>query len=127
MILRLFFALLLAFSSRCPAQELLMDTEDVHSADQIEARFQGGTIYDFYSFVHKTMDKSKITKPGKMTASFVIDESGELTQIRIVEMIDVASAQEFIRVLKSSPRWTAAKNAGKPVSVTIRMPLIFNK
>ena len=34
------------------SQELLMDTEDVHPADVIEAKFNGGGLDKFNEYIH---------------------------------------------------------------------------
>ncbi|NMH27270.1 energy transducer TonB [Flavobacterium silvaticum] len=101
------------------------DVDDVHPADFIEAKFQGGTVLDFHKYVADHFDTSKASK-GKMVASFTISESGEITDIRIVEITTVEAAQEFIRILKAAPKWEPAKKGGKPASMKIKLPLVYN-
>ncbi len=97
------------------------------SGDRIEAKFNGGGINNFTEFLHKEFDYSKVTKPGKLEATFTIDEEGNVTKIRITQMLDVESATEFIRVLKKCPKWEPAKRGGKPISVEIKYPMVFKK
>lgn len=67
------------------------------NGDRIEAKFNGGGIEKFTEFLHKEFDYSKVTKPGKLEAAFTIDEKGDITKIRIIQVLDVESATEFIK------------------------------
>ena len=102
-----------------------MDTDDVHPSDVLEPKFNGGGVEKFYEYIKQEFDFTKVTKKGNLTASFTINEAGELTNIRIVKVLDDASAAEFIRVLESAPKWESAKRGGKPFSVQIKIPLDF--
>ncbi len=93
--------------------------------ERIDAKFNGGGIDKFGEFLHKEFDYSKVSKPGKLEVTFTIDEQGNLTKIRITQMLDVVSATEFIRVLKKSPKWEPAKRNGKPISIEIKYPMVF--
>lgn len=95
------------------------------SRDRIEAKFNGGGIDKFNEFINKEFDYSKVTKPGRMEANFNVDEQGNITKIRITQMLDVESATEFIRVLKKCPKWEPAKRGGKPISIEIKYPMVF--
>ena len=68
----------------------------------------------------------KVKKAGRMVASFTIDVEGNLKNIKMVEMIDVDSAVEMIRVLNKCPKWIPASRAGKSISIVIKYPMKFN-
>ncbi len=95
------------------------------SGDRIEAKFNGGGMDNFSEFIKTQFDYTKVTKPGKLEATFTIDEQGSLTKIRITQMLDLESATEFIRVLKKCPKWEPAKRGGKPISIEIKYPMVF--
>ena len=95
------------------------------SGDRIDAKFNGGGMEVFSDFVKKNFDYSKITKPGKMVAAFTVDIDGNVKNIKLVEMIDSASAMEMIRVLNLCPKWEPAKRGGKPISIEIKYPMVF--
>lgn len=120
----IFFFLLFAIPN-LQAQELLMDTEDVHDADVIEPIFNGGGIDKFYEFVVGEFDKSKVTKAGKLIFSFTITTEGEMKNVRVVKFPNSEAAVEIIRVLDKAPKWIPAKRAGKPFSTEIRFPIEF--
>lgn len=95
------------------------------SGDLIDAKFNGGGIEKFTEYLNTEFDYSKVTKPGKLEATFSIDELGNLVKIRITQVLDIESATEFIRVLKKCPKWEPAKRSGKPISIEIKYPMVF--
>jgi hypothetical protein len=117
--------LFLLFVSVSHSQELLMDTEDVHPADVIEPKFNGGGIEKFYEFVTSEFDNSKVAKAGKLIATFTISEEGDMKNVRIVKFPNEEAAAEIIRVIRKAPKWEPAKRGGKPFSTDIKFPLEF--
>jgi len=97
------------------------------SGELIEPKFQGGDVTNFHKYVREHFDKSKMEKPGKMVAVFTVGETGAIENLRITEFVDATSAQEFIRVIKSAPKWQPAKKGGKPYPLKITLPLVFGK
>ena len=96
------------------------------NGDRTEAKFGGGGIDNFTAFINRNFDYSKVTKAGKLEGVFTIDEKGNVTKIRITQILDIESATEFIRVLKMCPKWEPAKRGGKPISIEIKYPMVFN-
>jgi hypothetical protein len=97
------------------------------TGERIDAIFNGGGIEKFTEYLNKEFDYSKVTKSGRLEATFTIDEQGLVTKIRITEVLDVESAKEFIRVLKKCPKWEPAKRGGKPISIEIKYPMVFKE
>lgn len=63
---------------------------------------------------------------GKVVLSFIIDKSGKLTDITVLETSgDSFLDGEAIRVVSLSPDWTPGVLKGKPVSVRYSFPVIF--
>lgn len=120
-ILVLLFSLF-SFSS---FSQLQGEDEVYLSGDRIEAKFNGGGLEKFYEYINKEFDFSKVTKAGKMITSFMINELGEVKNIKVVQFVDVESATEIIRVLKACPKWEPAKKGGIPFSIEIKFPLEF--
>lgn len=118
----LFLMLMIPFLSFSQIQG---EDEVYLSGDRIEAKFNGGGLDKFYEYINKEFDYTKVTKAGKMLAAFTIDEEGAVVGIKIVEMLDVESATEMIRVLKKCPKWEPAMRGGKPISIEIKYPMVF--
>lgn len=96
------------------------------NGDFIDAKFEGdSTLKTFVEFIQQEFDYSKVTKPGTMLFSFVIDKEGNVKNIKVVRMLDVESATEIIRVMKKCPKWDPAKRGGTPVEIEIKYPMVF--
>jgi hypothetical protein len=105
--------------------ELLMETELVTSPDVSNPRFNGGDFNKFYEFIDQEFDYSRVKNAGNILVSFTVNELGQVKKIKVLEFPNVEAASEIIRVLNKSPKWEPAIRAGKPISVEIKIPLIF--
>jgi len=84
---------------------------------------------DFQNFV-----ASKIIYPvkasengiqGKVISQFILDETGKLIELSILNSVEKTIDKEVARVIRLSPQWIPAKVNGKPTRVCIIMPTIF--
>ena len=62
---------------------------------------------------------------GTVYITFVIDETGGVTEIKVLRGIGGGCDEEAIRVVKLMPKWTPGKQSGKNVRVQFNMPLKF--
>jgi hypothetical protein len=118
--------LLLLFFPPIASSQIGGEAEVYLTGDKIEAQFNGGGIEKFSEFVQGQFNYSKVKKAGRMIASFTVDVDGSLKNIKLVQMIDVDSGVELIRVLNKCPKWTPAKRGGKPISIEVNYPMVFN-
>lgn len=61
--------------------------------------------------------------PGRMVVSFVIDTTGRLTQIQVLQNPDRSLTDNAIRILERSPRWEPGQSGGRTIPVEILLPL----
>lgn len=96
------------------------------NADRIDPKFRGDDKLDEFSeYINSEFDFSKVTKPGKMIFAFTIDEEGKVRNVKVVQVLDMESSLEIIRVMKKCPNWEPAKRNGKPISVELKYPMNF--
>ncbi len=62
---------------------------------------------------------------GKVFISFTINKEGRLTNIKLLRGIGSGCDEEAIRVLKKLPKWNPGKQRGKPVKVSMTLPITF--
>lgn len=62
---------------------------------------------------------------GKVVCEFVIDKTGKLINVRIIEDLNEDFDLEVVRVLSLSPMWKPGKDKGNPVNVLYRVPIHF--
>ncbi len=97
---------------------------------QEQAEFVGGQK-EFYKFLGENIKYPKMARrqgiEGTVYLEFVIEKNGELTDVKIKKPIanDGGCNDEAVRVLKTSPKWKAAKQRGKNVRQKMVIPVKF--
>ncbi|MBX2928410.1 MAG: TonB family protein [Saprospiraceae bacterium] len=62
---------------------------------------------------------------GTVVARFTVSATGEVTGLETLKDIGGGCGEEVLRVLREMPRWTPGKKEGKPVAVTLTLPVRF--
>ncbi len=62
---------------------------------------------------------------GTVFVTFVVDEEGNVKDVRVLRSIGGGCDEEAIRVVESMPKWTPGKQRGKPVKVQYNLPIRF--
>lgn len=123
--MKFYFFLLLFVFSWLPSFAQIQGEDEVYLNNLIlEPEFPGGMDM-FYSYLMKKLDHSKI-KPGeKLIVAFTVNELGEMKKIRLVQFKDEMTATEILNALRNFPKWKPAYKLGNPVSVELKIPIVF--
>lgn len=71
-------------------------------------------------------EKAKEEKiEGKVFVSYVINEKGKVTQVKIEKGANELLDKEALRVINKMPDWTPGKHEGKNVNVKMHLPINF--
>ena len=62
---------------------------------------------------------------GRVVLQFVVDESGNISDIQVLRDIGGGCAEEATRVVKMMPPWKPGKQNGNPVKVYFKLPVTF--
>lgn len=62
---------------------------------------------------------------GMVVLTFVVEKSGEISDVKVLRGIGGGCDEEAIRVVKSMPKWAPGKQRGKPVKVQYNLPYRF--
>jgi len=104
------------------ADELFIIVEEMPS-------FPGGNS-GFSEFVIKNLHypvRARIKGiEGKVIVEFVVNENGEISQVKVVQGIGSDCDAEAQRLMQSSPNWIPGKQAGKNVKVKMQVALKFD-
>ena len=91
--------------------------------------FKGQGLNGFRNWVMANLDYPGIAAEngisGTVYVQFVVEPSGEVNKVTIMRGVDPALNNEAIRVVKTSPKWTAGKQRGKSVRVAFTFPIKF--
>lgn len=63
---------------------------------------------------------------GKVLVEFVVEKTGELTEIQVVRGLCDQCDVEAVRLVKAMPKWTPGSQGGKLVRTRMVLPVIFN-
>lgn len=87
--------------------------------------FPGG-FEKFYKFVEnnfKNPDEDIDFKGKKIYVTFIVEQDGALTDIKILRDAGFNTGAEAIRVLKKCPKWSPGEKDGKKVRVLYSLPI----
>ena len=62
---------------------------------------------------------------GLVYVTFVVEKDGSLTDIKILRDIGSGCGEEAVRIVKTMPKWTPAKQRGKAVRMQFNLPVKF--
>lgn len=62
---------------------------------------------------------------GQVVAEFIVDKTGMVTEPVIKQGIGSGCDEETIRLLKAMPAWSPGMQDGQPVSVRMKLPVVF--
>lgn len=62
---------------------------------------------------------------GRVMVQFVVEKSGDITEISVIKGIGAGCDEEAVRVCKMMPKWRPGKQNGKPVRVRMVIPFLF--
>lgn len=62
---------------------------------------------------------------GKVFVNFVVNETGKITDVKVLRGIGGGCDEEAMRVIKNMPKWNAGKQRGKAVKVSYNLPIKF--
>lgn len=62
---------------------------------------------------------------GRVFVQFVVNQKGEVTDVKVSRPVDPNLDKEAIRVVQSMPKWAPGKQRGKAVKVSYTVPINF--
>ena len=62
---------------------------------------------------------------GRVVVVFVVDEKGNLSDVKVARSVEPSLDAEAVRVVKSMPRWNPGMQNGKAVKVRYTLPVTF--
>lgn len=94
----------------------------------ISADFKGG-VNEFYKYLGRTTRYPAAAREhniqGKVILSFIVEKSGKLSGIKILQTVSDEIDAEAIRVVQASPDWTPGTAFGREVRQLYTLPLSF--
>lgn len=86
------------------------------------ATFMEKWVYQYLKYPKYAADNGI---QGRVLVSFVIDEKGNVTEVKVIRGIHTSLDDEAVRVVSASPRWRPGRMAGKKVKVLMTAAVDF--
>ena len=105
-----------------------MTADEVYFTVEEMPEFEGGdlALKKFIVENVKYPEQAKINGiQGRVFIQFVVNQKGEIEQVKVVRGVDAALDAEAIRVISLLPKWKPGKQSGKPVRVSFTVPINF--
>ncbi|NMM48667.1 energy transducer TonB [Marinigracilibium pacificum] len=102
--------------------------DKVHDFVEEQANFPGGQT-EWMKYLQKNMkypsNARRMGIEGKVYVQFIIDKSGELSDIKVVKGIGGGCDEEALRVIQNAPKWNPGKQRGRAVKQRMTLPVFF--
>ena len=112
-----------------PVQTEEVFEKEIFIVVEEKASFMGGDEGTFRNWVQQRVKYPAIAQEngiqGKVTISFVVNTDGSVSNIEVLRTPDRTLSDEAVRIIKSSPKWTAAKQRNKSVRQKFVIPIDF--
>jgi periplasmic protein TonB len=107
------------------------EPEAVVDVAEEDAEFPGG-YEKLNAFINTTIDYPEealeLGVKGRVVVRFVVEKDGRISNASVERSIVECPAcnKEALRIINKMPNWTPAKNAGRPVRLWVRVPIIYD-
>lgn len=115
-------------------QEVQVEEEVEEVADEVFViveqmpTFPGGDL-ELRKFLAQSVKYPVIAQEngiqGRVFVSFVVNQKGEVTNVKVARPLDPNLDKEAVRVVQSMPKWSPGMQRGKPVKVSYTVPINF--
>lgn len=103
--------------------------ETIYSVVDTPPEFPGG-LAAFYDYVDEHLVYPQLARKNKIEGSvfveFIVEDNGEVTQVRVLKGLSGRCDAEALRVLKDTPNFKPGVHGGKPVRVKLMLPIKFS-
>ena len=90
---------------------------------EVKPEFPGGHN-EFMKFIGNNFKTPEVDGlSGVIKISFVVETTGKITGIKVINDIGSGTGEEAMRVIAKSPNWSPGEQDGKPVRVTYQLPI----
>jgi len=120
---KLLISLFLLISIQCLGQD------EVYTVVESQPEFPGG-IAAFYEYANEILVYPEIARSskveGKVFVEFIVEKSGQVTEVTTIKGIGDRCDAEAERVMKNAPDFIPGYNSGKAVRVKMILPITFS-
>ncbi len=102
--------------------------QKVYDIVEVMPAFPGGD-YELIRYMEDNLDYPQEAKEsgiqGRVFVKFVVEPNGNISNVEVLRGIGYGCDEEAMRVVQSMPKWIPGKRKGKPVRVSVTIPVKF--
>lgn len=106
-----------------------VEEEEIFLVAETMPSFQGGDLNGFRAWVQGKLKYPALALDnqiqGRVVLTFVVDKTGKVTKVQVLQAPDKSLGEEAVRVVESSPSWSPGKQRGNAVQIRYNMPVEF--
>ena len=107
--------------------QVVIEEKPVYGVEQMP-QFPGGEE-ELLRFIQDNLryppSAAEIGIDGRVTIRFVVDRSGNVTDVTVMRGLDPACDKEAVRVVKLMPKWIPGRQNGRTVPVYYTLPIVY--
>ncbi|MFY0593051.1 TonB family protein [Roseivirga sp.] len=104
------------------------DSDQVFMVVEQSPEFPGG-MKAYHKYLKENLKYPEEAKrmgiEGNVYVSFIVQETGELTDFELVRSVGAGCGDEALRVLMEGPNWTPGQQGGKTVKTRMQLRTVF--
>ena len=98
------------------------DTKPVFLSSSDPRTFLEKWVYQYLKYPSYALENGI---QGRVMVDFVIDEKGNVCEVKVSRGVHVSLDEEAVRVISASPKWRPGRHRGKKVRVALTLPVEF--
>lgn len=105
-----------------------MNPNGTYTLVEIMPEYPDGGIEGFRRFIMNNyrVPKAYENLQGIVLIQFIVDEQGNVTNVKSIRDLGYGTGKEAVRIIKKSKKWIPGSLNGKPVKVTYTLPINMN-
>jgi TonB family protein len=111
-----------------PSVAISKNDDEVFAVVEQQPEFPGGTK-ELMTFLAKNIKYPapavRASVQGKVFVQFVVNKTGNISDIKILKGIGFGCDEEAVRVVSIMPKWKPAEQRGQPVAMQYNLPISF--
>lgn len=107
--------------------QLYYGQEDYSKYKPIEPAYDNGGISNFFDYLTRTIDLSKVQKEDNVIIAFILDSSGKMNHIKVGFCNNVEAEKEIATALQNAKSWDMTNQRDKNYFIQYKIKLIFSE
>lgn len=101
--------------------------EDYSKYKPVEPLYDNGGISNFFDYLSRTIDLSKVQKEDNVIIAFILDSNGKMNHIKVGFCTNLEAEKEITTALQNAKSWDMTNQKDKDYFIRYKIKLIFSE